>query len=540
MVAPQQAQRDNAEIHNLPPISAHLYAQGVQQPAGLGRWMVAIVSGLALTALGVVMLPDGKEAASPWMRRQEPEMEPSPVDILARQLRQVPAGNVDARRTLHASMGHIFRDRGRYREAAQHYKEASELAAGATDKSVALQHLGLVEMHLGHLTSAALLLSAALAAGGGDQAESSVGVLHTIGDVKLQQGKIAEAIREYTRAYSIAVQHRDLDESILLLADIGEAWARKGHVEEAFKWMQKASEQLEVSRTSAQGVTELVAAKVSSYLGSAYHLKGNVAKAMDLYHKAMRVQAKSLRPSHSDLLATRVSMARAQRDMGDSDGAMRAIEAIEKTSRNGPNEGPDLSRVLVLKSDMLREAKQTRVAEDTAKEAIRLQSECYGSEDHPEIAVAIASYGGILHDSGKFAEAREKYEEALKMNQMTVGMYHPETASVYNSMGTLFQDISDPVASFGQFTKCLEIQRRTVGETSPDVANTYNNMATVLFQQGRSEEAAGLLKKAIQILDATSSPKLSPERLLYEENLEEVLKSAGSADGSAASITADA
>uniref|UniRef100_A0A7S3M2N5 Tetratricopeptide repeat protein n=1 Tax=Spumella elongata TaxID=89044 RepID=A0A7S3M2N5_9STRA len=126
------------------------------------------------------------------------------------------------------------------------------------------------------------------------------------------------------------------------------------------------------------------------------------------------------------------------------------------------------------------------------------------------------------------------------MNQRTVGMFHPETASIYNSMGTLFQDISDPVASFGQFTKCLEIQRETVGETNPDVANTYNNMATVLYQQGRSEEAAGLLKKAIQILDATSAPKLSPERLLYEENLEEVLKSAGSADGSAASITADA
>lgn len=239
----------------------------------------------------------------------------------------------------------------------------------------------------------------------------------------------------------------------------------------------------------------------------------------------MLVQAAGLRPGHPDLLATRVGLARTMRDLGDAAGALRGVQAVEQTLRAGPNEGPDLSRVLILKADFLRIEGAFNLAQASSEEALRLQEQWFRGDDHPEAAVALAGYGSILHDAGSLEEAYDRYDASLSMSLRTVGETHPEVAAVYNSMGTLLQDLRKPMEAFDKFTKCLEIQRATVGDASPDVANTYNNMATVLFQQGRAKEAAGLLRKALAILDRSGAAESSPERALYEENLQEVAKS---------------
>lgn len=270
----------------------------------------------------------------------------------------------------------------------------------------------------------------------------------------------------------------------------------------------------------------MVSAKVSSFTAVAHHLLGDIPRAMENYRRALRAQVQVLHPSHPDLVSTELGIARAQRDLGNSEGALHAIEAVETTLRQGHQEGLDLSRALIYKSDMLRENKRTAAAEEAIKEAIDLQAALFQGEEHPEAAIALSSYGSILHDSGKADEAHDKYKRALWINLKTVGEKHPGTASAYNSLGTLYEDIGDDSTAHEHFSKCLKIQLDTLGEESPDVANTYNNLATVLFRQGQPAEAALFLRKALQVLDTAGVPQNSPDRLLYEENLEEIISSA--------------
>merc|ERR1719336_623869 len=156
------------------------------------------------------------------------------------------------------------------------------------------------------------------------------------------------------------------------------------------------------------------------------------------------------------------------------------------------------------------------------EEALLLQGECFRSEDHPDRAVLLNSYGRALHDAGMAKEAHEKYHEALQMNLRTVGEDHPETASTYNNLGTFYEDLGDNTKAYEYYSKCLTIQVGTVGTSSLDVANTYNNLATIMFHQGNAEEAAPLLQKALQLLDDSGVSNGNPSRTIYADNLRQV------------------
>lgn len=452
--------------------------------------------------------------------------DPDPVDILLRQLQRTKDKDIAQRHALHTSAGHVLRDQGRYTQAAEHYENALSLANDREQLIEAQQMLGLVEMHQGKLLAARHHLESAFVLT--DQGDHlSLAVLRTLADVKREMGSLEEALKLYDHAWKIGLKKHDGDGLVLVAAEVSEAHTRRGEVDKALNWLKMANQQLDANKLDRGRRGDPAAiAKVDAYMAGVLHAQGHIKEAHELYKRALRAQAAALRPSHPDILATRMGMARAQRDSGDAEGALRAIEAVAKTLKSGPNEGPDLSRTLLLKADLLREAKRHKEAEDEIKLALKLQKQAFGGMDHPEVAVALSSYGSLLHDMGQYQEAFGKYKEALNLNLKTVGDRHPETASTYNSLGTLHEDAGNDEAAMTHFSKCLEIQLHTVGDKSPDVANSYNNLATVHFRRGSPEKAAELLRKAIAVLDAAGVPKGNPDRAVYEENLQEVLNPA--------------
>jgi len=503
----------------------------------IARWttLVALLAlGSLLVLLGAQKPAPGKTPAATGPVPQGTAPVPESALILLRQLRQSTGRDPVRDAKLHLAAGNLFREWGRYAEAAHHCESAVALVSGGgPELASALQSLGQVELRQGHLVDAKRHLERTMVlteAGGDDTMEA----LWTLADVRREMGNLVEALHLYDRAWLRALAEQDsvVDQLPLLAAEISQAHMRHGDLDKAFAWLREASQRLEPGRSArASKGTEIVAAKVNSYLGSTHHARGDLAQAVEFYRKALRMQARELIPSHPDLLATRMAMARAMRDAGDSEGALRGLEAVEKTLRHGPQEGPDLSRALLLKSDLLREAQRYDDALRAVEEASKLQAACFQGEDHPEVAVAFASLGSILHDKGRLKEARVKYNMALAANLKTVGATHPETASSYNSLGTLHEDLGDDSQAETYFLKCLEIQLSTVGEASPDVSNTYNNLATLIFRRGAPKEAAQLLRKALRALDAAGVPQANPDRAVYRENLSEVLKAMGSSGG---------
>jgi len=510
--------------------------------AGLSALLLAGLAGAA----AVVVYQSGPPPAARALLRpdrtaaQEDLLaaDPDPAEILLRQLRQ--ATDTAQKLALHTSVGHILRDQGRYSQAAKHYEAALGLSRTSSELVQAQHMLGLVELHRGRLAEARRHLESAFVLTG-QEGDLSVTVFRTLGDVRREMGHIGEALKLYDSAWTLGLKRRDGDGLVLVAAEISEAHARKGEIAKALHWLEKANQQLDANRLDrGRRGDPAVVAKVNSYMAGLQHARGDIARARELYRKALREQAAVLRPSHPDLLATRMGMALAQRDAGDLDGALQAIDAVAKTllsaSPARPSEGPDLARARILKADLLREARRFAEAETEIQEALRLQRLAFGGEDHPEAAVALSSYGSLLHDMGKIQAAHDKYHKALDLNLRTVGKMHPETASTYNSLGTLYEDAGQDDAAEKHFTKCLEIQLHTVGESSPDVANTYNNLATIIFRRGDAGEAADMLRKAIAVLDAAGVPTGNPDRAVYEENLQEVLHPAKKGEEGAAEV----
>lgn len=439
--------------------------------------------------------------------------------------------------TLHTSIGNLYSDRGRYSYALWHYEEAHRLAVGLESDErcvTALHLLGRTCFLQGKLQAAQRFLEEA------QHFESvlhtpKVKLLHTLANVRREMGHLNISLELYWQAWEAATSrgHLDAEHLPLLVADIAEAHILLGSLDTAHGYLQQALNQYLENMgfidervpgiVQNQGAESVDLDVIRSAFGRMHHARGDITKAMEFYRSTFRRQARFLRLDHPDLVATEIGIARAQRDLGRTEVALKTTESIEAALRKGTQEGPDLSRILILKADMLHEDQRFAEAEQAIKEALELQSLWYANEDHPEVAVASISYGSILHNQGDFEAALRYYSHALKVNMRTVGLRSPETAAIHNRLGTLYVDIGDTLSASDHFTTCLTIQLSTVGERSLDVGITYNNLATLMFRQGMAKDAAQYLRKALHTLDLAGVPQTNPERAIYSENLSEVL-----------------
>jgi len=411
----------------------------------------------------------------------------------------------------------LYRDQGRFVESSEHFLAAKNIVLRSGDQSqlpTALLDLGDVELQLGRLHRALEVFElAAEAADKGSDLERRA--LRALGNAHSEQGHLKTALQFFKRAELMDGDRFDA----ALQADIGDAYLQQADFEQAMDVLQRAMRE---TPRSALWSAEAELAKLRSVLGAVHHWRGDVDRAMRLYRQALSVQARVLRVNHPDLVSTRISHARAVRDNGDLAAAIGEISSLEVDVRGGANQGPDLSRVLILKADLLREGQQYVEAERILSEALDLQAACFEGSDSPEIAVALNTFGSILHDQKKWKLAHETYARALAIGEQSMGSEHPEIAAAHNNLGTLFSDLGYDDQAERHYRKCLEIQLRIMPADSAELSTSFNNLAVVLFRRGSLGEAAAMLQKALQVMDRAKVPSNNPERLVYAEHLEQV------------------
>jgi len=442
--------------------------------------------------------------------------------ILERQLQLVKGVDSEKELTLHHAAGKLYGSQGHYVAAVEHYSEAHKIAAdfGSKNLAHALHARGEAWLGLGHFDSARADLEEAskLAGEGGDAS-----ALRLAGNVQREMGHIDVALELYQQALAAASASGSKPQP-LLFADIGEAQSRQGKFKEAeVSLLEAVRLQEDLSALSVDQAMNTDMAVISTSLGFLYHFQGNVNAAVAMYRQSLGLQS-SLRRDHPELVATRLGHARAVRDLGDVSVALQLVEKLEGAINSGAQEGPDLSRVLMLKAELLRQQGLQDEAQEVAQEVLALQQIVF-MDEAPDMATAHIIFGNILHDQMQLEAALEQYTQALDLNLRILGEDHPDTAAAHVSIGTIYGDLGDDAAAEDSFKKGLKIQLRTLGAENPDVGTAYNNLAMVLLKQGRRDEAADSLKKAVSILDAAGVPESHPDRSVFAENLSEVLGS---------------
>src|ERR1700677_171405 len=120
---------------------------------------------------------------------------------------------------------------------------------------------------------------------------------------------------------------------------------------------------------------------------------------------------------------------------------------------------------------------------------------------------------GIAFNSirdGKFSEAIQNEEKALKISQELYGPLHPSLVPLYNNLGTLYRFIADYEKAERDYKWGLALLEQNLGPNDPQVAGCLENLAALYNDLGRLPEAELAAKRALSIreTDTNADPQI--------------------------------
>lgn len=456
-----------------------------------------------------------------------------PAELISKEYRRLHATFLEAHTNIakppdvmlaeHELASQALLERGHYVDAANQCSEALEIALQVEyPQSIvnARRCLALTHFRLGHLEQAQREYEKALILTGEADAHRSA-ILHALGDVKREAGRIQDALEFYNKARAIRVLHGDRWQLIQLLVDEGEACWNRGNASDALQKSKQALVLHSELKSMSQSVTEvnLQAGAIYSLMGRSQYLLGDVDHSLASMEKALQLQV-TLWQGHPDAVLTRIGISLDHRDMGNMSLSLQALRVSEVALRDSPHEGPELGYILEKKALYLSEIGLLAEALDFVKESEKLQRNVFGSEDNPKLAYTLNTYGHILFQAGRPEDAMAKHKDALRINLNTVGKFHRRTSSTYNNIGLLLDHLGDPAGAEQHFSKSMEIDIAVHGASGPNVGIMQNNIAMLRFRQGKIQEAIQMLQHGLDILRADEIPEESPHWIGLMKNLE--------------------
>ncbi len=182
---------------------------------------------------------------------------------------------------------------------------------------------------------------------------------------------------------------------------------------------------------------------------------------------------------------------------------------------------------LRIERDRAMEAGQ-RAAEKLARVKVEEVSDFLHSSYPPvyrsDAPKALNSLGSRYRRQNRMQEAREKYEEALKISRELAlhdsATYLPDVEETLNNLGNLFSDQNQIQEAREKYEEALSISRNLAEENPaaylPCVASTLNNLGTLLRKENRVEEACtffhealGFYRKLVQLNPDTYQPHVA-------------------------------
>ena len=114
--------------------------------------------------------------------------------------------------------------------------------------------------------------------------------------------------------------------------------------------------------------------------------------------------------------------------------------------------------------------------------------------EHP--GVAWSRLAERYQDQGRYAEAEESYQFAMKIVEMTLGPEHPEVATSMNNLAVLYYAQGKYAEAEPLYERALAIREKALGPEHVNVATTLENYAELLRKTNRDTEAEKLEARA--------------------------------------------
>lgn len=123
--------------------------------------------------------------------------------------------------------------------------------------------------------------------------------------------------------------------------------------------------------------------------------------------------------------------------------------------------------------------------------------------------------GVRLYQQGNYAQASDRFQQAIAQNPKSPEGYYNLAASLHKS-GTLYNRPADLQQAENLYNQCLE--------RDPNHTECYRGLAVLLNETGRQQEAFKLLNHWSNANPKSADPKIELARLLEESNQQEQAK----------------
>src|SRR5581483_1430910 len=117
----------------------------------------------------------------------------------------------------------------------------------------------------------------------------------------------------------------------------------------------------------------------------------------------------------------------------------------------------------------------------------------------PEAAQLLYQTGRALHKSGQFAQAERFHEQALVMQQRTLGPGHVAVAQSLNALAVLYFSLNRYRQAEPLLRQALAILEQVPSPTHPKVATCLNALGLLANFADDYQQAESLLQRALTI-----------------------------------------
>ena len=162
------------------------------------------------------------------------------------------------------------------------------------------------------------------------------------------------------------------------------------------------------------------------------------------------------------------------------------------------SEHPDVASALCSLGGVLQNEAKLPEAENVDRQALAMRKKLLGNE-HPDVAISLENLAQVLGLQGKLKEAEAGLREAVAMQKRLLGNEHPDVATSIQNLAQMLRVEGDLAQAEAMEREALAMRRKLLGDDHPDVAVSLNGLAVVLDEQGRLGEAEITYREALAL-----------------------------------------
>jgi non-specific serine/threonine protein kinase/serine/threonine-protein kinase len=249
-----------------------------------------------------------------------------------------------------------------------------------------------------------------------------------------------------------------------------------------------------------------VQSRLLQTMGTVYMRLGLYDRAEELIQQGLQASRRGGAAADTAVATSLRQLAWLYRSQRRADDALPlARQAVEILQESVGVEDPRYASALQVLGMVERDLDDFEAARATLGRSLEIRRRVL-APGHEDIGWNLYHIGWLTVLEGRYHEARQHYEEAIRILEATLPADDPQLGWPYNDMAIVLRELGEYEESRQMHERVLAVRERTQGPDHPDVAATLGGLANTLWASGDSEDALEYLRRALAIQEKSFGP----------------------------------